>query len=152
MAKSLDLRNQNFILSKSFWVHLFWYVLLLFLTNKAYGMTCSSSIKSSQAITSQTNSYTGYSSSYNDGIIPGPVSNSLYYMTAIYLSAYSTVIRKINSDESLDWMKTVLLNPLMKSLSVDDQENHIYFGAISASMGVWRLKANTGAYIDSQTL
>ena len=62
-------------------------------------------------------------------------------------------VRKVNSDNSLAWMTAIdLFSPVMKSLSVDNREQYVYFASFETSLKVWRLSTNTGAIADTQVL
>ena len=65
----------------------------------------------------------------------------------------NSAVRKVNSDSSLAWMTAIgLFSPVMKSLSVDNKEQYVYFASFETSLKVWRLSANTGTITDAQVL
>ena len=121
-------------------------------------MTCSSyststgSATSSYAITTDLFTFSGYSSQYVDGVLPGPTSSDMYYLHRSY-TADTTIIRKIKSDNSLSWMAAVSFFPIIKSFSVDSNEKNIYVGSYGTTqLNVWRFLTSTGAIVDAQTL
>ena len=58
-------------------------------------------------------------------IVPGLISNSLYYLYFISPQD-NTVVRKENSDETVAWMTAVSFKPIRCSLSVDSLEQKVY--------------------------
>ena len=144
-------------LSWFFKIHLFQslkfvLVLMLFWTLKnCSAATCSASASYPSMITSNEFSYTGYTTSYNYGLKVGRVSNSFYYFH--YLSPPDhTAVRRVNPDESLVWLASIDFDPLLKSFSLDFNEQNVYFGRFSNPLSVVRLLASTGAIVDAQKL
>ena len=113
--------------------------------------TCSTSMSSSNAITTLKDSYTGYTSAYIKGVVSGSVSKSLYFKYAIN-SPYSTAIRKIGSDGTLKWMAVFIVDPVQKGLAVDSSETYVLSVGSDYPLSTWRLSASTGAIIDVHSL
>ena len=64
----------------------------------------------------------------------------------------NAAVRKINSDETMAWMSALLFQPIIKSLSLDGNEQNAYIGSMTNNLNVWRLATSNGAIIDAQTL
>ena len=60
------------------------------------------------------------------------------------------MIRKLNSDGTLAWIAALSFNPIMKILSVDTLEQHVYVASRTSTLDVVRLGAGTGAIVDAQ--
>ena len=85
------------------------------------------------------------------GVSLGPVSGNLY---CFYYSGTpdTTIIRKINSDNSVIWMTGVAMKPIRKNPAIDDKEQHVYFASYTVTLSVWRLLASDGSVVSAQTL
>ena len=112
-------------------------------------LTCSYSIPNSNVIFTNQARFLGYTNTYTHNIISGPISNSLYYL--FYVSTpNNAAIRKLNPDETLDWMVVLAFLPLLKSLSVDPGELYFYVGAVNNPLDVVRMQTSSGGIVSSQ--
>ena len=105
----------------------------------------------SSSVVTQKDSFSGYSMNFVFSFVLGSSSNSiyiLYYET----SPDTTVVRRINSDDSVSWMTAISFTPAMQSLSVDSTETNIYFAGNTNPLYVSRLLASSGSIVDVQTL
>ena len=129
-----------------------WAIILsiLSLITTSYWSTCPSSSTTSNTITSDQCSFSGYSDTQTYNVALGPVSASLYYLYFIDTPSNNWAIRKVNPDGSLAWMAALKFWSLLKSLSVDTLEQHVYVASISDPLDVVRLGAGTGAIVDAQ--
>ena len=73
----------------------------------------------------------------------GPVSGLTYYLYSIN-NPLTSVIRKINLDYSLSWMTSILSRPAYKSLSLDQNEQNVYFTLVDTPLIVASLFASSG--------
>ena len=64
----------------------------------------------------------------------------------------NTVVRKFNTDNTLAWMSAFTFWPMMKSLSFDSNEQHVYLASYSSPLIALRLVASTGAIVTAQRL
>ena len=62
----------------------------------------------------------------------------------------STVIRKVNSDNTLTWMARFTVGPIIRSLSISPNEQNLFFGSYTSQLLVFVINANTGAFISTQ--
>ena len=113
--------------------------------------TCTSSVSNSNAIITQIDSFSVSSVIKIFGIKEGTVSRSIYYMYGLTQPDY-TVLRKINSDNSLNWMISISFYPIVKELSVDSNEQYLYFGGFLPYVNVLQLQASTGTIITIKRL
>ena len=122
--------------------------LLLFLQSSA--SIWPASITTQNTITSNEATFGGYSIWNAFGVAFSPKSSSFYYM---YRASGSdvTIVRKINSDDTLAWMTSVSFRPTVKSLMVDANEKYVFVSSSTNPMNVLRLLATTGAIVDTQT-
>ena len=51
-----------------------------------------------------------------------------------------------------DWIFSVNVQPIMKSLTIDSDEQFVYFGIYKNPLDVWRLSADTGSVVSAQSL
>ena len=123
-------------------------VSILCLINTINWSTCPSS--TSNTITSDQCSFSGYSDTYTYNVALGPVSASLYYQYLIESPGGNWVIRKTNPDGSLAWMAVLSLIPIVKSLSVDALEQIVYVAGYTNPLDVVRLGTGTGSIVDAQ--
>ena len=137
--------------SKKAWKMTKWSIILsiLCLINMIHWSTCPSS--SSNTITSEQCSFSGYTNTYTRNVVSGPVSASLYYLYNINTSTDKWVIRKANPDGSLAWMAALSFYSIITSLSVDTLEQHVYVAFYNNPLDVVRLGAGTGSIVDAQT-
>ena len=128
--------------------------LLFLLVNVWYNSTCPVSTSDPSAISTVQDKFSGRTNTYTHSVKLGPVSKSLYYIHPIVVSSppdvYNAALRKINLDNSLSWVTSIPLDPLMKSLTIDSTEQHVYFGSFKDPLDVCRLSADTGIVVDSQ--
>ena len=64
----------------------------------------------------------------------------------------SMVIRKINANNTLEWMASFSFRPIEKSLFIDSIEQCLYIGSYTNPLNILRLSPSTGALLDAQTL
>ena len=128
--------------------------LLFLMVNVWYNSTCPASTSSPSAISTVQDTFSGRTNTYTHSVKLGPVSKSLYYMHPIVVSSspdvYNAALRKINPDNSLAWVTSISFDPLMKSLTIDSTEKHVYFGSLTNPLDVCRLSTDTGIVVDSQ--
>ena len=125
-------------------------VSILCLITTSYWSTCPSSSLTSNLITSDQCSFSGYAVTQTLNVVLGPVSASLYYLYYIQYPGDNWAIRKTNSEGSLAWMAALSLLPILKSLSVDALEQYVYVASTTSTLDVVRLRADTGAIVDAQ--
>ena len=115
---------------------------------------CPASISDSYATTSNEDSISGYTYTETFNSISGPISSSMYYLYKIYLSPnFKSVIRKVNFKGSLEWMTALSVNPIVKSLSIDSNEQNVYIGStFTTALNVIRMDSSTGGIVDAQYL
>ena len=124
-------------------------VLILCLISTIRWSTCPSSSSTSNTITSEQCSFSGYIVTNTRNVVSGPVSASLYYLYSISTPS-NWAIRKTNADGSLAWMSALSLWPIIKSLSVDTLEQHVYVASSNNPLDVVRLGTGTGSIVDAQ--
>ena len=137
--------------SKKTWKITKWLIIvsILCLITTSHWSTCPSSSTISNTITSDQCSFSGYTYTETYNVALGPVSASLYYLYLIN-APINWAIRKINPDGSLAWMTALSFQPIMKSLSVDALEQHVYAAGFTIPLDVVRLGAGTGSIVDAQ--
>ena len=62
-----------------------------------------------------------------------------------------SAVMRTNSDGSYAWITAFQLSLILKSLSIDLNEQNIYFGQFIDPLWVVRLKAKDGTFVSSQT-
>ena len=113
--------------------------------------TCPSSSSTLNTITSEQYSFLGYTGgTHTYKMVLGPVSASLYYLHYVFTPGGNSAIRKINLDGSLAWMAALSFWSIVKSLSVNTLEQHVYVASSSNPLDVVRLGAGTGVIVDAQ--
>ena len=119
-----------------------------------FSLTCSSSSSKSNVISTEKFDQPGnrYKLGIN-GMISGRISNSLYFTIANMDSSYTsyTTLRKINHNNSDEWIISLRGNWRMNSLNIDSNEKNIYLALVN-KIAVCRFSSSTGALIDSQAL
>ena len=120
--------------------------MLFLLWNSADWLKWSSSETNSSAIVTQQNSFSTYISTFNFGVISGPVTNTIYYMYYAY-NPDSGMITKTDSSSNLIWLASVLLNVIKKSLAIDSLEQTLYFATNSNPMIIFRLNTTDEAIL-----
>ena len=137
--------------SKKAWKMTKWAVILMILCLivMSHWSTCPSSSSTLNTITSEQYSFTGYAGTNTDNVVLGPVSGSLYYLYHIFTPS-NWAIRKTNLDGSLAWMASLSFFLILKSLSVDTSEQHVYVAIYANPLDVVRLGAGTGVIVDTQ--
>ena len=132
----------------------YWYfyaLILISLLSLSYWSTCSTSELNSNSIETNIFTFSGYTAAGTYKIIDGPISESLYYLIVI-LNPYNTVVRKVSPERKELWITAIGFRPLIKALSIDDNEQHLLFASYSNPLVVWRLSTSTGAIVGSQKL
>ena len=112
--------------------------------------TCPASVPVSAATTKEQCTFTEFSSTESDGIVVGPVSNSLYYL--YFVAPLGTVVRKVNVSGSQTWVASFAFSPITKSLTVDATEQSVYFASFENPVVVIKLAASTGAIVSQHIL
>ena len=104
----------------------------------------------SSSVTTQQDSFSGYSPNYAYSVALGSSSKSLYVLENPSASN-TAVVRKIKTDDSVSWMAAVSLTPNAQGLTVDATETNVYITSSSNPLNVWRLLASTGSVVDAQS-
>ena len=126
--------------------------LLLFSIDFAYGSIWTANRLETYAITNQEDSVTGSATLTMKNVVPGPISNSLYYLTYLYISAsFKTVIRKMDENDNMSWTAAFPLSPIGNSLTVDSIEQYLYFATETTNINVARLQASNGAVVSGKS-
>ena len=112
--------------------------------------TCSNSVPSSAATTTEKYSLNGYSFTYTVGIVGCPASNSLYYLYR--LSSSNVAVRKVDTNGSQSWMASFAFYPIQKSLSVDAAEQSVYLASRTDPLVVLKLLAGDGSIVSQHQL
>ena len=105
----------------------------------------------SSSVTTQQDSFSGYSTNYAFSVALGSSSKSLYVLENPS-TPNTAVIRKIKSDDSVSWMTAVSFTPISQGLSVDATETNVYIASNANPLNVWRLLASSGSVVDAQSL
>ena len=124
-------------------------LLILCLITTIRWSTCPSSSSTSNMITSDQCSFSGYADTQTYNVALGPLSASLYYLYDIY-NPNNWAIRKVKPDGSPAWMAALSFWPILKSLSVDTLEQHVYVASWTNPLDVVRFGAGTGSIVDAQ--
>ena len=119
------------------------------ISSPTFAATCSSS--SSLAITSQQETFSGYTSTSTFNVIYGSVSGSLYYLYNLLSNSYSA-LRRVNASNSLVWMVGYQFYSLAKSLSIDSSEQYLYLLTRTTPIDWLQLQASDGSFVSSQRL
>ena len=114
--------------------------------------TCSASVSSSLATTTERYSFTGSPIVSAFRIVVGPVSNSFYYLYRLFSGSNSAAVRKVDASGSQTWMASFLFNPIVKSLAVDATEQSVYLSVRKTPLIVLKLDASTGALVSQHQL
>ena len=114
--------------------------------------TCSSSVPSSAATTTEQCSFDGYSITYTYGVVGGPVSKSLYYLYCLSSSSESVAVRKVDASGSQTWMASFPFYPILKSLSVDAAEQSVYLASWTSILMVLKLSSSDGSVVSQHQL
>ena len=125
-------------------------LLILCLITSSHWSTCPSSSSTSNTITSEQCSFSGYSYTNTHNVVLGPVSASLYFLYRIYTPGSDWAIRKVNADGSLAWMAALSFQAILKSLSVSTSEQYVYVASNANPLDVVRFGAAAGAIVDVQ--
>ena len=112
--------------------------------------SCPSSVPTSAGITTEQASFTGSSNILIRGVAAGKVSNSLYYLYDLS-STSNVVVRKEDTSGSQLWMASFAFRPVIKSLSIDAQEQIVYFAQRIVPVVVMRLSSSTGAVVSQES-
>ena len=114
-------------------------------------LKCPSSSSYKHAISTEESSFSGFTQTYGFSMVEGMITHSLYYSYWIY-TPDSMVIRKINANNTLEWMASFSFRPIEKSLFIDSIEQCLYIGSYTNPLNILRLSPSTGALLDAQTL
>ena len=85
------------------------------------------------------------------GVVQGTKDYATFYLDYVFndtISANYGVIRRVNADNSAVWMTAFNLSPVMKSLSVDPNEQYVYIASWSSPIDIVRMNAVTGVIVD----
>ena len=113
--------------------------------------TCSSSVPSSAATTTEQCSFTGYDT-FTFGVVGGPVSNSLYYLYRLVSGSSNAAVRKVDASGSQTWMASFAFYPIQKSLSVDAAEQSVYLASRTNFLVVLKLSSSDGSVVSQHQL
>ena len=114
--------------------------------------SCPSSVSSSNAIYTESDSFSGFSSCIGETIKIGPSSGSIYYAYPI-TSPDTAVVRRVSTDGTQTWMAAYQLTLASRSLWLDDSEQNVYIASyIASEVDVIRMYASTGAVVSVQVL
>ena len=105
----------------------------------------------SSSVTTQQDSFSGYSTNYAYSVALGSSSKNLYVLENPS-TPNTAVVRKITTSDSVSWMAAVSFTPLMKSLAVDATETNVYIASSANPINVWRFLASSGSIVDTQSL
>ena len=81
----------------------------------------------------------------------GLVSKALYTLYRDYDTSIKSIVIRFNSDYSTTWTTSISNNVLIESITVDQNEQNVYFVAYTPGLKVWKLTASSGGIINSQT-
>ena len=132
----------------------YWYyyaLIMISLLSLSYWSSCSTSDLNSNSIETNLFTFSGYPGAATFGIINGPISESLYYLIEIFYP-FNTVVRKVSLERKELWITAIGFRPLIKTLSIDTNEQHLLFASFSNPLNVFRLSTSTGAIVGSQKL
>ena len=113
--------------------------------------TCPPSVPSSAATTTEQCSFTGFTTTWTQGVTVGPMSNSFYYLYLI-ASPANTAVRKVDASGSQTWMASFAFLPIEKSLSVDAAEQSVYLASLTNPLSVVKLAASDGSIVSQHQL
>ena len=123
-----------------------------------HSSTCSSSVPSTNAIKTQTHSFTPAGSNtklltYLYKWVQGQISSNLYQLYYYYYNGRDkTAVRRVNEDDSIVWMTAIDGSPYQKSLVVDSSEQYLYFAIGYNLYCIVSMYASTGQVIDWKKL
>ena len=113
---------------------------------------CPSSVLSAAATTTEQCSLIGFTTTYTNGVVGGPVSNSLYYLYRVFSPSNSAIVRKVDISGSQTWMASFAFLPLMKSLSIDAAEQSVYLASYGNPLVVLKLSSSDGSVVSQHQL
>ena len=113
---------------------------------------CPSSVLFSSAIITDQCSFTGFSIAVTNGVVGGPVSNSLYYLHQLTSSSDYAVVRKVDVSGSQTWIASFAFWPIQKSLSVDAAEQSVYLASWVNPLVVLILSSSDGSVVSQHQL
>ena len=123
--------------------------LILLLTNDfAFAVIWPVATPNTSAIFIQKDSFITYSQTELDATVVGPLSNNIYYLYKLS-STLTAVIRKMNPDNTLNWMTALGYEPTVWSMAVSLDEQNVYISSNTGPIKVTRLSAINGAIVDS---
>ena len=126
-------------------------IMLIWCSSVCIAMQWSPSVSSSLIITTDRYSFSSFSQISIRGVATGIVSKSIYYLNFVYNPSV-VVFRKVGMSGSQVWMASYSIDPVLKSLSVDAQEQNIYAASSSAPFLILRLYANDGTIVSTHML
>ena len=121
-----------------------------------HSSTCSSSVPSTSAIKTQTQTIIPAGSntklySFLYKWVQGQISSNLYQLYYYIDGRDKTAVRRVNEDDSIVWMTAIDGFPCYKSLVVDSSEQYLYFASYSYNYFI-SMYASTGQVIDWKKL
>ena len=124
-------------------------ILMLYLIGCIYWNTCSSSVSNIYSLTTNAGSFNGYSTFYVYQVVAGPVSLNLYYL---YYYSSNTVIRRIGTDDALQWMAAMTFEGYGRRMIFDSTEQNLYIADLSNPLHVVKFQTSDGVIVDALTL
>lgn len=126
-------------------------VLVLISIHSCNGVTWSSNVSSTNEIDFISNTYSSYTSFSTYQLVAGPVSNAIY--TIDYISnPWTTVVKKVLSDNSITWYSAFDARWVTKSNSIDANELNLYVTTYNNPANVIQLSTSTGTMIQANKL
>ena len=109
------------------------------------------SSSTSSTIFEQQETFVEASSSILDGVKVGAKSNNLYFLYNVNVGGVdNSVIRWVNAGNNAIWTAAFNKTPLLKSLSIDLDEDNLYFAWNNDPINVFRLRSDNGAMVSVQ--
>ena len=68
------------------------------------------------------------------------------------MSPLSVVVARVNKDGTMAWTSSITTDIAMKSLSVDDLEQNVYYVKWVTPTIVIRLRTSNGSFVSAQSL
>ena len=115
--------------------------------------TCPASVSNSLATIIEQYTFTRCTYVVLTGVVASPVSNNMYYMYRLHISASQyTAVRREDAFGSQTWVISFAFSLVYKSLAVDAAEQSVYLSANLYPMVVLKLAASTGAIVSQHKL
>ena len=124
-------------------------MLMLYLIGYIYWSTCSSSVSNIYSLTTNTGSFNGISSAQIYQVVEGPVSLNLYFS---YYFSSDTVIRRIGTDGTLQWMAAIIFGSYGKRMVIDSTEQNLYVWDVGSPLNIVKFQTSDGTIVDAHTL